>query len=317
MSPSSPSLLIDIGQTSTRAVVGEERHHGIGEHRLVTAEPGEHLTLPGAAGRAIDRIERCWQELGAPAIGDVLIATTGFDAGAARRIAEGTLGRVGARRILVVDDAAAETLANLSGAAGVLLIAGTGCVALASDGADRWSRQGGMGWAIGDEPGGFLLGRLGLGSALAHVRGQGGSEPLAQAATTHFGPASGWAREVYGSGRPVAAVATFARHVLEAAAAGDAAARSIWLQAAEGMVSLVTSAARAVDLREGFRVVIGGGLTGMPLILCDALAGQLKQDAGIVTFPRHTLAERVFRFACLREANSGRLPPGSWAEASA
>ena len=64
-----------------------------------------------------------------------------------------------ASRVLVVPDAQAALLGALDGEAGVLILAGTGSIAVGRDGRGRWTRAGGLGPLLGDEGSGFWLGR--------------------------------------------------------------------------------------------------------------------------------------------------------------
>src|SRR5215467_3244640 len=64
-----------------------------------------------------------------------------------------------ARRVLVVPDAQAALLGALDGQAGVLILAGTGSIAVGRDRRGRWTRAGGLGPLLGDEGSGFWLGR--------------------------------------------------------------------------------------------------------------------------------------------------------------
>ncbi len=64
-----------------------------------------------------------------------------------------------ARRVVVVPDAQAALLGALDERSGVLILAGTGSIAVGRDGRGRWTRAGGLGPLLGDEGSGFWLGR--------------------------------------------------------------------------------------------------------------------------------------------------------------
>src|SRR5262249_60254189 len=64
-----------------------------------------------------------------------------------------------ADRVLVVPDAQAALLGALDGQAGVLILAGTGSIAVGRDDRGRWTRAGGPGAPPGGEGAGVWLGR--------------------------------------------------------------------------------------------------------------------------------------------------------------
>src|SRR5207247_1687197 len=82
-----------------------------------------------------------------------------------------------AGRVLVVPDAQAALLGALDGQAGVLILAGTGSIAVGRDDRGRWTRAGGLGPLLGDAGSGLWRGRdrlramsrAGVGRALARA----------------------------------------------------------------------------------------------------------------------------------------------------
>ena len=67
--------------------------------------------------------------------------------------------RLGGLARRVVPDAQAALLGALDGRSGVLILAGTGSIAVGRDHHGRWTRAGGLGPLLGDEGSGFWLGR--------------------------------------------------------------------------------------------------------------------------------------------------------------
>ena len=134
----------------------------------------------------------------------------------------------------------------LNGEPGVVLIVGTGVVALAigADGALRTAD--GWGPWLGDEGGGAWIGAAGLRAALRAHDGRGPSTTLLDAARARFGAPQTWPAQL----TDAAALASFAPDVL--AAEGDAAALAIVSAAAEALAAT----ARAVG--DGPVAMVGG-----------------------------------------------------------
>ncbi|HSK83953.1 MAG TPA: BadF/BadG/BcrA/BcrD ATPase family protein [Rubrobacter sp.] len=100
----------------------------------------------------------------------------------------------------------------------------------------------GWGYILGDDGGGYYIGRRGLASALRAHDGRGGSQALLQRAKDEFGKPESLRDRVYCSPNPVSEVATFARKVAEAAREGDSVASEIWAIAAREVAQTATAA---------------------------------------------------------------------------
>ena len=151
----------------------------------------------------------------------VAAGLTGFDGDAA------AVARALGVPVIVSNDAVTAHLGALGGEPGVVIVAGTGVIALAVAADGRWARADGYGALLGDDGGGYWIGRRGLAAALRARDGRpGGSSELLRRAEARFGerivPA------VYDAPDPVAAIAAFALDVADAARAGDDVAAAIW-----------------------------------------------------------------------------------------
>jgi N-acetylglucosamine kinase-like BadF-type ATPase len=158
--------------------------------------------------------------------------------------------RTGASRVVVTGDLVTAYAGALCAGAevtrlppGVVVAAGTGAVAFAVAEDGRTARADGWGFLLGDEGSGFWIGRQGLAAALAHRDGRGGSAPLHDAAVARFGPVEGLPGLVHGTETPAETVASFARDVAAAAAAGDPVAAAIWADAGRHLATSVVAAA--------------------------------------------------------------------------
>ena len=241
-------LAVDLGKTSCRAAAGGRRAEGAGA-------PG--LAAPGGVRAAEAAILAVARELGP--VDEVIVGAAGALAApkAARALGDALLASLRAERVAVTSDAVIAHAGALNGEPGVVLVVGTGVVALAigADGALRTAD--GWGPWLGDEGGGAWIGAAGLRAALRSHDGRGPSTTLLDAARGRFGAPQTWPAQL----TDAASFASFAPDVL--AAEGDAAALAIVSAGADAL----TATARAVG--DG-PVAMVGGLAGV-----EALRGQL------------------------------------------
>lgn len=140
---------------------------------------------------------------------------TGFDdsSGTARAITDGLRSLVRAERVVVTNDAVTSYLGAIGFEPGAVTAAGTGAVALAGDMGGSFARSDGWGYMLGDDGGGYYVGRRGLANALRAYDGRGGSEALKRRAEKRLGPLELIKQRVYGASNPVSEVASFAQEV--------------------------------------------------------------------------------------------------------
>ena len=92
------------------------------------------------------------------------------DAAAVRAI----MRRIGSTsRTLVVNDALIALVAGAGDEPGVVIVAGTGSIAYGRDASGRAARAGGWGYLLGDEGGGFWIGRAALAAVVRQFDGRG------------------------------------------------------------------------------------------------------------------------------------------------
>jgi N-acetylglucosamine kinase-like BadF-type ATPase len=206
-----------------------------------------------------------------------------------------------ATAVAVIGDGELALLAAFGDRPGVLLAAGTGSIAYARDRAGRLYRAGGYGWQMGDEGGGYWLGRRAL-SAVGRAQ-DGRSEPstllarvLATLALPSFDDVVRWAA-VSGP----AQVAQLAPALLHAAADGDRAAVAAVRDAAVELVDLVASLMRHFADGERLSVACAGGLL-RDIALAEAVRKELERRLPILRFstasidPAGVAAVRAARF---------------------
>lgn len=241
-------LAVDLGKTSCRAAAGGRRAEGAGA-------PG--LAAPGGVRAAEAAILAVARELGP--VDEVIVGAAGALAApdAARALGDALLASLRVERVAVTSDAVIAHAGALDGKPGVVLIAGTGVVALAigADGALRTAD--GWGPWLGDEGGGAWIGAAGLHAALRAHDGRGPSTTLLDAARARFGAPETWPAQLTGA----AVLASFAPDVL--AAEGDAAALAIVSDAADALAATARAAGEGP-------VAMVGGLAGVEA-LCEQL----------------------------------------------
>lgn len=148
---------------------------------------------------------------------------------------------VGVDRVALAHDSVTGYLAANGTEAGVVLAIGTGSVTLAASDT-RTAKVDGWGYLLGDAGSGFWLGRAGLDAVMRAYDGRGPATALSTPAVDVFGPEDEMYMRLQGDTRRVSLVASFARTVVEAAAAGDAVALAITQGAAEELAVSGTSA---------------------------------------------------------------------------
>jgi N-acetylmuramic acid 6-phosphate etherase len=263
-------LAVDLGKTSCRAAAAGRRAEGAGA-------PG--LAAPGGVRAAQAAILVVARELGP--VDEVIVGAAGALAApkAARALGDALLASLRAERAAVTSDAVIAHAGALHGEPGVVLIVGTGVVALAigADGALRTAD--GWGPWLGDEGGGAWIGAAGLRAALRAHDGRGPCTTLLDAARARFGAPKNWPGQLTGA----AALASFAPDVL--AAEGDAAALAIVSAAAEALAATARAVGDGpVAMVGGLAAVLEGvDVLRAPLDLVpaagDALDGALRLGA--------------------------------------
>ena len=120
---------------------------------------------PGVAGlpALLARLWRRWR-LARGDLAALGVASRGIWTRGERRALARRLQRF-APRVIVISDVEAAYLAALGAVPGVLLLAGTGSIALGRDVRGRFTREGGLGPLLGDDGSAFSIGRAWLRSA--------------------------------------------------------------------------------------------------------------------------------------------------------
>ena len=200
---------------------------------------------PGLDGlrNFLNRLWRRWA-LRRDDVQSLVVASRGVWTGAERR-RHGRRLRALARQVAVIPDVEAAYLGALGDRAGVLLLAGTGSMALGKNGRGRWARAGGWGPLLGDEGSAFWIGREWLRATMG---------------TTGFARA----RRILRSTDPVARIASLAPGVIRDARRGTGAARRIVARSQDGLADLLVEIARELHLGAPVVASWSGGLLADP-----------------------------------------------------
>ncbi|HYM13243.1 MAG TPA: BadF/BadG/BcrA/BcrD ATPase family protein [Bryobacterales bacterium] len=236
-------LGVDGGQSSTTAVIGDERGRVLGRGEAgpcnhVESETGREK-LVAAVSESIAAAARA-AGLQPPEEYDA--ACFGMSGGAADK-RELIASIVKANRLEVTHDAHIALLGATAGEPGIIVIAGTGSIAYGRNREGRTARAGGWGHIFGDEGGGFDIVRQALRAALRQEEGWGPATSLGRRLMEAAGAATvnDVLHLLYTRDFPRDRVAGWAPLVDAAAAEGDAVARSLLQQAAQQLATLAGS----------------------------------------------------------------------------
>jgi N-acetylglucosamine kinase-like BadF-type ATPase len=239
---------VDGGQSSTVAAIGDERGNvialGHGPPADLVGEARESARQAEAIDAAIDAALSQAGLAAPPEFAALVAGISGFDLGDAPQPAL----RTPTLRRKFVHDAEIALAGALDGRDGIVVIAGTGSVALgrAPDGAVV--RAGGWGYLFGDEGSAFSIARIALARAMVQ-QDLGLTSELENRALAFFGvPSLRAVQHGFAYGEiDRAALAAFAQLVLSAAREGDSEARAV----RAGAVGALSELVRIVDQRMG------------------------------------------------------------------
>ena len=246
-------LGVDGGQSSTTAVIGDERGQILGMGR---AGPCNHVA--GAEGKAkfVAAIQGSLHAAGLQAGLDLsnihfASACLGFSGGPADK--EALLREmIASEKMTVTHDGLIALSGATAGEAGLIAIAGTGSIAFGRNASGQTARAGGWGYMFGDEGSGFYITRQALRAALRSEEGWGPETSLRRVLLQ-----AGGARDVdellhrfYTPEFPRPRIAALAKLVDEAAENGDAAAQNILNEAAQ-QLAIIAAAVRGQLFKSG------------------------------------------------------------------
>lgn len=204
----------------------------------------------------------------------------------------------------IVHDGEIALEAAFEGGSGILLITGTGSIAVAHTKHGDTLRTGGWGPLLGDEGSGYVLGLAGLKAVAAAIDGGPATSLRELLLDVHgIGDRDTLIHEVYRAGWKVQGMAPL---VIRAAGEGDAAARRIIADQTDQLARQVRWLAEKASPMDK-RIALMGGLTNEPPYreaLTSALRSQLPDWS--VEQPRHPPVEGALRIAQRLARNTSR-----------
>jgi N-acetylglucosamine kinase-like BadF-type ATPase len=195
------------------------------------------------------------------------------DADAVRSI----MRRIGFKsRVLVVNDALVALTAGAGDDPGVVLIAGTGSIAYGRDGTGRAARAGGWGYLLGDEGGGFWIGRAALAAVVRQFDHRGPATLLTDMVLEHMHLASptDLIHAIYDRGIQRLAIGSIAAVVQQALEQGDAVAADILRRATTELSSAASAVIQRLEMRgDQFPIILSGStFRGIPQLVSGVTA---------------------------------------------
>jgi len=265
-------LGIDAGGTKTTCFLADGQGRVIGEAR----GGGANLQSAGEL-----EVEKVLHHVMDAAIGDrdvrpdaICLGIAGVDRPEDTAAVHSIMRRIGFKaRVIVVNDALVALVAGAGDAAGVVVVAGTGSIAYGRDASGRAARAGGWGYLLGDEGGGFWIGRAALTACVREFDGRGPVTLLTPMILEHLGLStpSELIREIYYRDVHRHTIAGIARLVQRAMEQRDAIAVDILTRASVELASAAGSVIARLEMRgDEFPTVLAGGIfRGIPWLVED------------------------------------------------
>ena len=268
-------LGIDAGGTKTVCLLADS------EGRILAQARGGGANLQASGELEVEKgLHRVMDE----ALGDrdvrpdvICLGIAGVDRPADAEAIRSIMRRIGFKtRVIVVNDALIALEAGAGDRQGVVVIAGTGSIAYGRDSAGRAARSGGWGYLLGDEGGGFWIGRAALSAVVRQFDGRGPTTMLTDLVLKqmHLGNPTELIHAIYDRGLQRHAVAAIASTVHTAQVAGDAVAKDILGRAGAELTAAAASVIGKLEIRgEVFPTVLAGGIfRAIPSLASDVTA---------------------------------------------
>lgn len=256
---------VDGGGTKTRAIVTNESGQLLGEGQGGAANP-HRVGWKDAVANIADAVR---QALRQARLSEAQIAAAGFGiAGVSHPIHYHTMQDALERALDIehmelVTDAKAALTGALDGKPGVIVIAGTGSIALGVNAAGEEARSGGYGPTFSDEGSAYDISRRALKAIAAACEGRAPETRLSERFFRELGIASATdlPSVIYTEDARPAKIAALAEVVAEVAQAGDEVARQILAEAGAELGQLAVSVIQRLGLEgERFRVAFVGSV---------------------------------------------------------
>jgi N-acetylglucosamine kinase-like BadF-type ATPase len=288
-------LGIDAGGTKTMCLLAGEDGTVIGEAR----GGGANLQAAGEL-----EVEKVLHHVMDAAIGGrdirpaaICLGIAGVDRPSDAAAVHSIMRRIGFKaQIVVVNDALVALVAGAGDASGVVVVAGTGSIAYGRDGQGHAARAGGWGYLLGDEGGGFWIGRAALTAVVRQFDGRGPVTRLTPMILEHLDLSTPkeLIHEIYYRDVHRHTIAGIAGLVQRAMDERDAIAAEILTRAGAELASAAGSVINRLEMRgDTFPIVVGGGIfRGIPWLV-DDMARRMSEVAPRATVTPLTVEPAV------------------------
>ena len=265
-------LGIDAGGTKTMCLLADE--HG----RVIAEARSGGANLQAAGELEVEKVLHQVMEAvlsdreGLPAA--ICLGIAGVDRPEDADAVRGIMRRIGFKiPALIVNDALVALVAGAGEDPGVVLVAGTGSIAYGKDALGRAARSGGWGYLLGDEGGGFWIGRAALSAVVRQYDGRGPATILTELVLDRLGlgQPTDLIREIYDRDVRRQTIASLASLVQAAMDRGDAVAGDILTRAGAELASAASSVISRLEMRgDVFPTILAGGIfQGVPWLAAD------------------------------------------------
>jgi N-acetylglucosamine kinase-like BadF-type ATPase len=268
-------LGIDAGGTKTVCMLADETG------RIITEARAGGANLQSVGELEVEKVLHRVMEAGLAGRNirpdAICLGIAGVDRPDDAEAVNGIMRRIGYQaRTVVVNDALVALMAGAEDGAGVVIVSGTGSIAYGKDTAGRAARSGGWGYLLGDEGGGFWIGRAALSAVVRQYDGRGPATLLTGMVLQQMrldNPTQ-LIHEIYYRDLHRQSIAALAGLVQRAADEGDAVAQEILARASTELTSAAASVIARLGMRgDVFPTVLAGGIfRGLPSLARDVTA---------------------------------------------
>jgi len=281
-------LGIDGGGTKTTCAVGDETS------LLASATAGASNMIRVGEAQARSALHEAIQQAARAAAvepGQIQRACIGTAGGARTQVAAKVrhiVAELVPGEIQVVGDTVIALQAAFSGRPGVVVIAGTGSIAYGKNARGQTARAGGWGFAICDEGSGHWIGRSAV-TATVHAHDDGGSSSLLQVIGKAWGLENLDDLVRAANATPPPDFSSLLPHVLSAADAGDALARTVLTQAGAELAAIAKIVIGRLFLEEPIvPVAMSGGVFRNAALVRQVFYNSLRSE-----YPNATVGSAV------------------------
>lgn len=277
-------VAVDAGGTKARFNLYSQTGELLARKTLPTAHPAQ-VGLDGMAARLKQGTDTVLEQAGVDANAAVLsFGLAGYGPGREAPIDKAVAETFPNTPVHITSDAEIARLGALEGQDGILLIAGTGSIAMSSfDG--QCNRAGGWGRTFGDEGSGFWIGQRALQLASKQADGREPRTNLLDSICKFLGcsDAYGMISAIQDADDERSAIASLVPTVGALAETGDPAALTIFQNAARELASLVNA---LVGDRDHVLCSWAGGVFSRGNVLIEPLKAHLDPRVEFIT-PKH------------------------------